>query len=372
MLRSLLVLVVVLLAPSAARAQDGVNAVLGDASYVARFGAPPGPEIDEDLRLRVHLEYVEQLLRAADTSHLTPDLQRARARNLDLLRAYHHRGVFPRNHRFPERRPHFIDEAGRICAVGYLIEQTAGRALAEAINAAHEWSYLWEMRGEALEAWIRTSGLTLLELAMIQPGYSHLRPPDEPSEPVETVRQTVLARIAAARGDVQACANAIGLEAAGRLRVIVTVAASGVLTPAIAGPGTEPFRSCARRVIDARLGRYPATERLRPMRVVGVISVEAAAGRPADREEISRRVHAAVLAHRGCVERGAMRVRLAAHPDGRLEVLHVATEGARVATACVVSAVGKLVHPGFRGERLELDVVVARPRHDGFARPPRR
>src|SRR5262245_26542479 len=100
--------------PSLALAGDftvrgAVNAILGDDSYVAKFGTLPGPDVDEQLRLRVHLEHVEQLLREADTSTLVPELARARARNLGLLREYHRRGVFPTNHTFAGRRPHFID-----------------------------------------------------------------------------------------------------------------------------------------------------------------------------------------------------------------------------------------------------------------------
>ena len=60
---------------------------------------------------------------------------------------------------------------GRICAVGYLIEQSAGRALAEAINAHFAEAMITEMESLALDGWIATSGLNVCELAMIQPCY---------------------------------------------------------------------------------------------------------------------------------------------------------------------------------------------------------
>ena len=55
-----------------------VNAVLGDVSYRARFGHEPGPEANEDVRLRTHLAFVEELLRSRPTDHLSPELRAAR------------------------------------------------------------------------------------------------------------------------------------------------------------------------------------------------------------------------------------------------------------------------------------------------------
>jgi hypothetical protein len=149
-----------------------VNAVIGDLSYWTRFGRWPGPEAEEATRIRTHLAYVERLLRSRPTEHLSPAQRAARARHLDRLHDYWTRGVFPRNDRFPDRRqPTFIDSAGRICAVGYLIEQSAGRAVAERINARYKYAYLHTIEMPLLEKWIAQSGLTKHELAMIQPAY---------------------------------------------------------------------------------------------------------------------------------------------------------------------------------------------------------
>jgi len=149
-----------------------VNGVLGDESFVATFGRRPGPGDSEDLRIRTHLAFVEQLLRERPVDHLSEEQREARTRNLDRLRDYWTAGVFPRNTVMSHRRtPVFIDEAGRICAVGYLFEQDMGREAAERINARYRTATIFEIDDPVLGKWLATSGLTLEEGAMIQPGY---------------------------------------------------------------------------------------------------------------------------------------------------------------------------------------------------------
>jgi hypothetical protein len=149
-----------------------INAVLGDVSFVKKFGTAPTPASGEALRIQTHLEYVETLLRAEDVSHLSPMLRERRTALLDKLHEYRLTSAFPTNLDFPqERRPCFIDAAGNICAVGFLIEQTAGRVLAEHINAAHRYDFLADMHVPELTAWVEASGLTARECAMIQPQY---------------------------------------------------------------------------------------------------------------------------------------------------------------------------------------------------------
>lgn len=57
------------------------------------------------------------------------------------------------------------------CAVGYLIEQTAGREAAEYINSMFHNEYLLQMEDPVIENWTAKSGFTKVELAMIQPSY---------------------------------------------------------------------------------------------------------------------------------------------------------------------------------------------------------
>lgn len=148
-----------------------VNSVLGDASFVSKYGEAPDETTDEDLRISTHLEFVENLLRAKNTAGLTEEQKAKRSRMLDLLHQYRTIGIFPRNYDHKERTPCFIDKDGRICAVGYLVEKTAGREVAETINKDFKYAEIMEMNSQLLDDWITRSGLTKEECAMIQPGY---------------------------------------------------------------------------------------------------------------------------------------------------------------------------------------------------------
>ena len=133
--------------------------------------------------MQAHLAYAERLLRqrpAADSA-----LARRRAQVLDLLHRYWATGVFPRNHKYvAERRPCFIDRDGRLCAVGYLVVETAGCAVAERINAAHQYDLIADVRLPALADWVRASGLTMQECALIQPSYGPTPSSPPTSEPL--------------------------------------------------------------------------------------------------------------------------------------------------------------------------------------------
>jgi len=261
-LRALLIVVVM---GSTAFARDGVNAVIGDDSWVARFGVVPDASADEDARLRVHLEYVEAMLRARVPDGLSEAQRAARAHNLDLLHAYVERGAFPRNHEVAGRRPHFIDDDGRICAVGYLIEQTAGRAAAEAINAAHEWDYIPEIRG--IEAWVAASGLTVEELATIQPGYSW-RPRPVPPPPIDEraiQRRIIVAALASAQVGVQRCAERFEMWS-DRVDVSVTVGRGGVFA-SVPRVGSRGFRRCVANVVESTVASRVMRGRVWPMSV---------------------------------------------------------------------------------------------------------
>lgn len=151
---------------------QSINPLLGDISYTARFGECPSRETSEDLRISTHLEYVERLLREKDVSHLSREMLDKRKQVLDLLHTYWTTGVFPRNYEQKDKRvPCFIDKDGRICAVGYLVEQTAGRGVAEQINKDHQYECLLAINDEVVDNWIAGSGLTEEECAMIQPAY---------------------------------------------------------------------------------------------------------------------------------------------------------------------------------------------------------
>lgn len=151
---------------------QSVNMVIGDISFSETYGTLPNTETDENLRLQTHLRYVEKLLRSKDVQNLTIEQQENRRKMLDLLKEYWTAGVFPGNYDYPDQRiPCFIDKHGKICAVGYLIEQTAGRKAAEEINSKYKYEYLLAMNDPTVDSWIESSGLTKEECAMIQPAY---------------------------------------------------------------------------------------------------------------------------------------------------------------------------------------------------------
>ncbi len=162
--------------------KNKVNMLLGNESYIKKFGAEPGETTSEQERIQTHLLYVESLLRERSTATLTTAQLAQRTRLLNLLHEYAVAGNFPNNAAYPgERKPCFIGDNGNICAVGYLVEQTAGRAAAEEINERHKYETIYEMQhDQLLQNWVAQSGLTLEECALIQPTYGWPNPNTEP------------------------------------------------------------------------------------------------------------------------------------------------------------------------------------------------
>ena len=151
-----------------------VNAVIGDASFVATYGKLPTADTPETLRIETHLRFVHRLLSHSTPSHISPDLRRARQRNLDRLARYIDAGVFPINTLpLQGRRPVFIDHVGTRCAVAAIAEYGVGAGAVTAIAGRHRYSYLPDIAVPALAQWQSSSGFTPIELAMIQPAYAY-------------------------------------------------------------------------------------------------------------------------------------------------------------------------------------------------------
>lgn len=127
----------------------------------------------EDDRLREHFRGALALLDAADTSRLSVAQRRARAAATATLRGYAARGRFPRNRRFPGALvPVFIDTAGTRCAVAHLVERSGHADVAQGVRISANNALVRELASNAeLVAWADASGLTLAELARIQPSY---------------------------------------------------------------------------------------------------------------------------------------------------------------------------------------------------------
>lgn len=156
------------LAPGAAQRGfvAGANHHLGDAGLRAA-GAPA--EATEAQRMHAHLAHVRAWLASRPATR--PELAARRAQLLGYLDEYIAAGITPLNLHLPWRNPVFVDDFGNVCAVGYLLERSEGRALVERIAAAHRYDYLEDLAMPEVQAWVAGSGFTLEELASIQPGY---------------------------------------------------------------------------------------------------------------------------------------------------------------------------------------------------------
>lgn len=256
-----------------------VNAALGDESWRAAFDADPGPDADASDRIRVHLAYVEARLRARDVSHLAPAQRLARIRNLDRLHAYWNAGLFPEGDVEGARRPRFVDEdpdaplasasPTRLCAVGHLLALDLGVDAARAISVDFQHAAIGDIRSDALDAWAADSGLTLDELAAIQPQYDFRRPLPQPVRvDPERVRRMLQTR----QDEVNACVHdRLGANQAhpDRIDARVTVAMDGRVTSVALSTGLDrhddlAVQACVARELSAL--RFP---RFRGADVIG-------------------------------------------------------------------------------------------------------
>lgn len=144
-------------------------------------------EVSGQEAIREHLSTVEYFLRSADTSHLTAEQRKNRARNLDALREYWKRGDFPKNYDFPRDTPYFVDAHGTSCAMAYIITESGHPEVTRAVAERENNAYVMDMKSPELVGWIESSGLTLQEAAWIQPSYGPSCNCDCEIEPVHSV-----------------------------------------------------------------------------------------------------------------------------------------------------------------------------------------
>ena len=150
-------------------------------------------------------------LRGADTRALPRVLREARQRNLDQLRAYRRRKEYPRNLHTPTNYvPCFMDHEGRLCAVAHLMHASGATAAVREIAHTANYARLAQMHHDGLDDWAATSGLTMAELARIQPQY----PPD--NETLQVLRSqyesvTTTISVIAALGVLSVLTNAVHL-----------------------------------------------------------------------------------------------------------------------------------------------------------------
>ncbi|MBC7588821.1 MAG: T9SS type A sorting domain-containing protein [Chitinophagaceae bacterium] len=96
---------------------------------------------------------------------------------MNTLHKYWNNGIFPINDLHQNRQPYFIDKFNTYCAVGYLIKMSGKDAIAREIHDKQNYSYLFDINHPQLMDWAFKSGLTLGELALIQPTYGGEMPP---------------------------------------------------------------------------------------------------------------------------------------------------------------------------------------------------
>lgn len=88
------------------------------------------------------------------------------------LRVYGQAGLFPVNTGHTARTPYFIDDSGTACAVGHLMIASGHEELALRIQSEHNYDYIADIKTEGVADWAAEYGLTLDELALIQPAYA--------------------------------------------------------------------------------------------------------------------------------------------------------------------------------------------------------
>lgn len=121
--------------------------------------------------IALHLQLVEQTLRARKTDGLTPTQRKNRLACLNNLHAYWQQGVFPVNDYLPYRNPVFIDKHNTFCAVGYLMKTSGSETLARKVDAQQKFAYVKDIKEEGVNEWATHNGFALSELAWIQPTY---------------------------------------------------------------------------------------------------------------------------------------------------------------------------------------------------------
>ena len=171
-MKILLPLIVLCSLSSFAGRHQVLNPIIENASQKLAVILFTGHEVTEEMRVACHLLYAESLIRSKTADHLNRTQKINREKMCDLLHYYAVRGQYPKNYDYPgERAPCFIDKDGTICAVGYLIEQTEGLDVANQINESYQYADIYEMDQEFIEAWAFENGLSLEEVAIIQPTY---------------------------------------------------------------------------------------------------------------------------------------------------------------------------------------------------------
>jgi hypothetical protein len=126
---------------------------------------------DEQDLLVFHIRAVENIFSQRITDHLSETQKTNRQKNLSLLREYSKLRNCPRNYYLPYRNPVFIDHEGRYCAVGYLLLKSGKQEFCETVQKTNNFIFIRQIELPEFHQWQQESGLSIDELAWIQPGY---------------------------------------------------------------------------------------------------------------------------------------------------------------------------------------------------------
>lgn len=128
----------------------------------------------QGLLIRGHLRRISKKLRDRSTDHLDLLQRERRLRALEELDRYRLTRPLPRNTYVPHRTPVFVDEHGRRCAVAHLIEASGSAAIVARTRRGRNLARVPDIEDPELLAWASDHGLTVDELAQIQPSYDHV------------------------------------------------------------------------------------------------------------------------------------------------------------------------------------------------------
>ena len=169
-------------APSVLEKLAEVNKCWNDQHDIDRAMLQREQNLSEHEFIRLHLALVENTLRNRTTCHLTTEQTLKRNLALNHLHEYLIAGAFPQNEDYAFRTPIFIDKHNNFCAVGYLVMATGHEWVSRLIAANTNLAYVRDMSYPELFNWANEFGLTVDELAWIQPTY--YSPPTRVTDPI--------------------------------------------------------------------------------------------------------------------------------------------------------------------------------------------
>lgn len=130
------------------------------------------PKIENEQDLLVfHIQSLEKIFTEKNTNYLSTSQLIQRKKNIEVLNEYWKRRDCPKNYYLPYRNPVFIDHEGRYCAVAYLMLKSGKEKFCKAVQKNNNFVYIKAIQNDEFANWQKESGLSIDELAWIQPGY---------------------------------------------------------------------------------------------------------------------------------------------------------------------------------------------------------